>query len=92
MVSGGIASSYGQPTGRRTSHSNREQQQQPRASQGQPISNGKGKAKQEPLETVPLEIQEAMILEDLLFVLMVSTGDVYLGTCNAERTSDPVGN
>lgn len=32
----------------------------------------KGKAKVEPLDGVPLDIQEAMILEDLLFVLMVS--------------------
>ena len=32
----------------------------------------KGKGKQEPLDRVPLEIQEALILEDLLFVLMVS--------------------
>ena len=31
----------------------------------------KGKGKQEPLDRVPLEIQEAMVLEDLLFVLMV---------------------
>ena len=31
----------------------------------------KGKGKQEPLDRVPLDIQEAMILEDLLFVLMV---------------------
>lgn len=31
----------------------------------------KGKAKQESLDRVPLEIQEAMILEDLLFVLIV---------------------
>ena len=31
----------------------------------------KGKGKQEPLDRVPLEIQEAMILEDLLFVLLV---------------------
>ena len=31
----------------------------------------KKKAKQESLERVPLEIQEAMILEDLLYVLMV---------------------
>ena len=31
----------------------------------------KGKGKQEPLDRVPLEIQEAMILEDLLFVLTV---------------------
>ena len=32
----------------------------------------KGKGKQESLDRVPLEIQEAMILEDLLFVLMVT--------------------
>lgn len=31
----------------------------------------KGKAKQESLERVPLEIQEALVLEDLLYVLMV---------------------
>lgn len=31
----------------------------------------KEKAKQESLDHVPLEIQEAMILEDLLYVLMV---------------------
>lgn len=34
-------------------------------------ANGKGKAKQEALDSAPLEIQEALILEDLLFVLMV---------------------
>ena len=34
--------------------------------------NVKGKGKQEPLDRVPLEIQEALILEDLLFILMVS--------------------
>lgn len=33
--------------------------------------NGKGKARQESLERLPLEIQESLILEDLLFVLMV---------------------
>jgi len=32
----------------------------------------KGKAKQETLDKIPLEIQEAMILEDLLYVLLVS--------------------
>jgi len=31
----------------------------------------KGKAKQENLDHVPVDIQEAMILEDLLYVLMV---------------------
>ena len=33
---------------------------------------GKAKAKAESLEKVPVEIQEALVLEDLLFVLMVS--------------------
>lgn len=32
----------------------------------------KGKAKQETLDKIPLDIQEAMILEDLLYVLLVS--------------------
>lgn len=32
---------------------------------------GKGKAKQASLDRVPLEIQEALVLEDLLYVLMV---------------------
>lgn len=36
-----------------------------------PKSKGKAKQKQESLERVPLDIQEALILEDLLFVLMV---------------------
>ncbi|KAI0084948.1 Spc98 family-domain-containing protein [Irpex rosettiformis] len=35
-----------------------------------PTSSAKGKGRQESLERVPLEIQEALILEDLLFVLM----------------------
>ncbi|KAI0338339.1 hypothetical protein BDW22DRAFT_1460019 [Trametopsis cervina] len=35
-----------------------------------PAANGKGKAKQESLDRVSVEIQEALILEDLLFVLM----------------------
>lgn len=33
-------------------------------------SKSKGKAKEESLDSFPLEVQEAMILEDLLFVLM----------------------
>lgn len=33
--------------------------------------SGKGKSKAETLDHIPIEIQEAMILEDLLFVLMV---------------------
>lgn len=32
---------------------------------------GKGKAKEKSLYGVPVEIQEALVLEDLLFVLMV---------------------
>lgn len=34
-------------------------------------STYKGKEKAEPLDRLPIEIQEALILEDLLFVLMV---------------------
>ncbi|KAF9004596.1 gamma-tubulin complex component protein [Cyathus striatus] len=34
------------------------------------VQKVKGKAKQESLDRVPLEIQEAMVLEDLLYVLM----------------------
>jgi hypothetical protein len=36
------------------------------------IPKAKGKAKQDSLDHMPLEIQEAVILEDLLYVLMVS--------------------
>ncbi|KAH8110952.1 gamma-tubulin complex, DGRIP84/SPC97 component [Phellopilus nigrolimitatus] len=36
----------------------------------QTSAKGKGKAKAESLDKVPLEVQEALILEDLLFVLM----------------------
>ena len=39
---------------------------------------GKGKGKAESLDRVPVEIQEALILEDLLFVLMVCTGYFYM--------------
>lgn len=35
------------------------------------MAMGKGKGKAESLDRVPVEIQEALILEDLLFVLMV---------------------
>ncbi|TFK37007.1 Spc98 family-domain-containing protein [Crucibulum laeve] len=34
------------------------------------VPNAKGKAKQESLDRVPLEVQQAIILEDLLYVLM----------------------
>lgn len=43
-----------------------------RVASGASVPNGKGKAKQESLDRLPLEIQESLILEDLLFVLMVS--------------------
>ncbi|KAF9465883.1 Spc98 family-domain-containing protein [Collybia nuda] len=39
--------------------------------------NGKGKAKQESLDRIPLDIQEALILEDLLYVLMGIEG-IYI--------------
>lgn len=45
------------------------------------VPKAKGKAKQETLDNVPIDIQEAMILEDLLYVLMVST----LVGSNADR-------
>lgn len=35
-------------------------------------AKAKGKAKAESLDKVPVEVQEALVLEDLLFVLMVS--------------------
>ncbi|KAJ3982332.1 Spc98 family-domain-containing protein [Lentinula detonsa] len=42
---------------------------------GNTIANHKGKAKQESLDYVPLDVQEAMILEDLLYVLMGIEGE-----------------
>ena len=38
---------------------------------GTTTTKSKGKAKEESLDSFPLEVQEAMVLEDLLFVLMV---------------------
>jgi hypothetical protein len=38
---------------------------------GTTATKSKGKAKEESLDSFPLELQEAMILEDLLYVLMV---------------------
>ena len=35
------------------------------------VVNGKGKARADSLDRIPIDIQEALILEDLLFVLMV---------------------
>jgi hypothetical protein len=34
-------------------------------------TKAKGKAKEESLDRLPIEIQEALVLEDLLYVLMV---------------------
>ena len=42
-------------------------------SSGGPRDKGKGKAKESSLYGVSIEIQEALVLEDLLFVLMVSS-------------------
>lgn len=42
-----------------------------RVSMSPAVTIGKGKGKAESLDRVPVEIQEALILEDLLFVLMV---------------------
>ncbi|KAF9074733.1 gamma-tubulin complex, DGRIP84/SPC97 component [Rhodocollybia butyracea] len=46
-----------------------------RVSLGNAMPNSKGKAKQESLDHVPIDIQEAIILEDLLYVLMGIEGD-----------------
>ena len=42
-------------------------------SSGGPRDKGKGKAKESSLYGVPVDIQEALVLEDLLYVLMVRT-------------------
>lgn len=36
------------------------------------VNNVKGKARMDSLDRVPIELQEAMVLEDLLFALVVS--------------------
>ena len=38
---------------------------------GTTTTKSKGKAREESLDSFPLEVQEAMILEDILYVLMV---------------------
>ncbi len=38
------------------------------------FANQKGKGKQDSLDRVPLDVQEALVLEDLLYVLMVCFG------------------
>ncbi|KAJ3806505.1 Spc98 family-domain-containing protein [Lentinula aff. lateritia] len=42
---------------------------------GNAIGNSKGKAKQESLDHIPIDIQETLILEDLLYVLMGIEGE-----------------
>ena len=45
-----------------------------------PRDKGKGKAKESSLYGVPIDIQEALVLEDLLFVLMVCPGFGHIST------------
>jgi gamma-tubulin complex component 2 len=41
------------------------------------IQNGEGKTTEENLDRVPVDIQEALVLEDLMFILVVCT--CYVG-------------
>ncbi|KAJ8072256.1 gamma tubulin complex Spc97/GCP2 subunit Alp4 [Marasmius tenuissimus] len=50
----------------------------------------KGKARQETLDHVPLELQEAMILEDLLYVLMGIEGNHITFHPNYSSEDDPL--
>ena len=43
-----------------------------RVSMSPSVTNAKGKARMDSLDRVPIELQEAMVLEDLLFALVVS--------------------
>ena len=47
---------------------------------GTAVPKSKGKAREESLDTFPLDVQEALILEDLLFVLMVSDPPPFYAT------------
>lgn len=47
---------------------------------GTTAPRSKGKAREEFLDTFPLDVQEALILEDLLFVLMVSDPPPFYAT------------
>jgi gamma-tubulin complex component 2 len=47
---------------------------------GTAAPRSKGKAREEHLDTFPLDVQEALILEDLLFVLMVSDTPPFYAT------------
>jgi hypothetical protein len=51
---------------------------------GTTAPKSKGKAREESLDTFPLDVQEAMILEDLLFVLMVSDPPPFYATISPD--------
>ena len=53
-----------------------------------PRTHGKGKSREGSLENVSLDIQESLILEDLLFVLMVSVPLASIGRAYGIRTGD----
>ncbi|KAL0579580.1 gamma tubulin complex Spc97/GCP2 subunit Alp4 [Marasmius crinis-equi] len=57
---------------------------------GTAMPKSKGKAKQESLDHVPLDIQEAMILEDLLYVLMGIEGNYITFHPNYSSEEDPL--
>lgn len=51
---------------------------------GTTAPKSKGKAREESLDTFPLDVQEALILEDLLFVLMVSDPPPFYATISPD--------
>ncbi|KAF9259258.1 hypothetical protein L218DRAFT_933944 [Marasmius fiardii PR-910] len=57
---------------------------------GTAMPKSKGKAKQESLDHVPPDIQEAMILEDLLYVLMGIEGNYITFHSNHSSEDDPL--
>ncbi|KAG9219989.1 hypothetical protein CCMSSC00406_0006902 [Pleurotus cornucopiae] len=61
------------------------------SSQAAPKLKGKGKAKQEDLGHIPLEIQESFILEDLLYVLMgIESTYITFHTDHTVEDNDPL--
>ncbi|KAF4607379.1 hypothetical protein EYR38_001448 [Pleurotus pulmonarius] len=61
------------------------------SNQAVPKLKGKGKAKQEELSHVPLEIQESFILEDLLYVLMgIESTYITFHTDHSVEDNDPL--
>ncbi|KIK68968.1 hypothetical protein GYMLUDRAFT_153001 [Collybiopsis luxurians FD-317 M1] len=62
-----------------------------RVSLGNAMPNNKGKARQETLDHIPIDIQEAIILEDLLYVLMGIEGDyIRFHTDYSQEEDDPI--